>query len=113
MLVVERGKEEAVERIFERWGLPIVAIGRVTGSGRAVLRFAGEVVADMPIAPLVDGAPRYERPVAVPTDLAQRQATPQVPLSDLAKGRGGVIVPPELSPRAKQIVSLSQPSTQP
>jgi phosphoribosylformylglycinamidine synthase len=82
VLVVERGKEEVVERVFQRWGLPIVAIGRVSDSGRAVLRFAGEVVADMPVAPLVDAVPVYERPAAPPVDLAQRQAAPEMPVPE-------------------------------
>ncbi|HVS15485.1 MAG TPA: phosphoribosylformylglycinamidine synthase subunit PurL [Thermoanaerobaculia bacterium] len=66
VLVAERGREDVVREIFERWGLQVVPIGRVTESGRAVLRYAGAVVADMPVRPLVDQAPVYERPVHEP-----------------------------------------------
>ncbi|HVS63041.1 MAG TPA: phosphoribosylformylglycinamidine synthase subunit PurL [Thermoanaerobaculia bacterium] len=63
VLVAEAGREEVVREVFERWGLSVVPIGRVTASGRARLTFAGEVVADMPVRALVDQAPVYERPV--------------------------------------------------
>ncbi len=79
VFVAEQGKEEVVEAVFRRWDLEVVPIGQVTASGRAVLSFDGEVVADMPVEPLVDEAPRYERPVAVPGDLPRRQAAPDVP----------------------------------
>ena len=79
VLVVERGREEPVEKVFEKWGLEVVPIGQVTESGRAVLRFGDQVVADMPIRPLVDEAPVYERPVAVPAGLADLQVEPALP----------------------------------
>ncbi len=79
VLVAEAGKEELVEAVFQRWGLPVVRVGRVTDSGRALLRFDGEIVADMPIEPMVNGAPRYERAATPPSDLAARQAAPTVP----------------------------------
>ena len=66
VLVAKAGREEVVREVFERWGLAVVPIGRVTDTGRARLTFAGEVVADMPVRPLVDQAPVYERPVRVP-----------------------------------------------
>jgi phosphoribosylformylglycinamidine synthase subunit PurL len=75
VLVAERGREEVVREIFERWGLQVVPIGRVTESGRATLRYAGAVVADMPVRPLVDQAPVYERPV--------REPSPSPPLGSL------------------------------
>ncbi len=79
VIVAEQGRESAIEEIFEKWGLAVQPIGHVTATGRAVLRYDGEVVADMPVQPLVDEAPVYERPVAVPSDLEQRQASPDVP----------------------------------
>lgn len=63
VVVAEQGKEGVLEGVFRKWGLEVVPVGHVTESGRAVLRFDGEVVADMPIRPLVDEAPVYERPV--------------------------------------------------
>ena len=93
VFVAERGKEHLVEQVFERWGLEVVPIGHVTESGRAVLRFEGTVVADMPVRPLVDEAPSYERPVAVPDDLEARRESPEVPLPEsLGLSLGDVLV---------------------
>ncbi len=66
VLVAEQGKENVLTEVFEKWGLSVVPIGRVTESGRALLRYDGDVVADMPVRPLVDEAPIYERPVREP-----------------------------------------------
>ena len=73
VFVTQRGHEEAVVEILSRWGLEASKIGRVTDSGRARLTFRGRTVADMPVEPLVDGAPVYDRPAAPPADLRERQ----------------------------------------
>ncbi|EPZ40951.1 phosphoribosylformylglycinamidine synthase subunit PurL [Alicyclobacillus acidoterrestris] len=83
LVVLERGREEVAFEIFRRFGLEVANVGRVTDDGRLRLFFRGEVVADMPVAALVDEAPVYERPVAdwnppvpqfVPTTLAISEA---------------------------------------
>ncbi len=63
VVVASQGGEATLEEIFKRWGLQVVPIGHVTATGRALLRYDGDVVADMPVSPLVDEAPVYERPV--------------------------------------------------
>lgn len=82
VLVAQKGREEEVVRVFEKWGLPVDTIGRVTADGRARLSFEGAVVADMPVLPLTQSAPEYRRPVEVPRDLAVRQRRPEVPEPD-------------------------------
>jgi phosphoribosylformylglycinamidine synthase len=82
LLVAARGREEEVAAVFRRWGLEVARIGELTADGHARLRFSGETVAHLPIAPLTDAAPVYRRPVAVPADLARRQAAPTVPPAD-------------------------------
>ncbi len=62
LVVMEKGREELAFSILCKWGLEVAEIGRVTGDGRLRLRFAGEVVADVPVAALVDEAPVYDRP---------------------------------------------------
>ncbi len=78
VLVVQRGREEEVVRVFEKWGLPVGTIGHVTADGRARLLFGGAAVADMPVLPLTQSAPEYRRPVEVPRDLAERQSAPEI-----------------------------------
>src|SRR3546814_15044266 len=66
LMVLKPGREDAARAIFEKWGLDFAIIGRLTETGHMVLRFGGEVVADLPIAAVADGAPEYDRP-HVPT----------------------------------------------
>ena len=86
LVVAARGREEEVARVFRKWGLEVSTIGQVTATGRAEIRFHGELYADMPVAPLTDEAPVYTRPLAPPADLAARQAAPQVPARREALG---------------------------
>jgi phosphoribosylformylglycinamidine synthase subunit PurL len=79
VLVARRGREEELSHIFERWGLEVARIGEITATGRAVIRSRGEVVADLPVAPLTDAAPVYRRPATPPAELAERQRSPEVP----------------------------------
>ena len=66
LMVLRPDAEDAAERIFRKWGLDFAVIGRLTDTGRVVLRHGGETAADIPVDPLVEAAPRYRRP-HVPT----------------------------------------------
>ena len=72
LLVAARGREEEVRRIFARWELDAVEIGRVTEGGELTARLNGEVVAQVPVDFLAD-APRYRKPTREPADLAERR----------------------------------------
>jgi phosphoribosylformylglycinamidine synthase subunit PurL len=62
LMVVRPGAEATARRIFEKWELDVAVVGRVTDTGRLVVRHHGEIAADIPVRPLVDDAPLYERP---------------------------------------------------
>jgi phosphoribosylformylglycinamidine synthase len=62
LMVLKPGHEDASRAIFEKWGLDFSVIGKTTGTGHLVLTHKGSVVCDIPIAPLADDAPKYERP---------------------------------------------------
>ena len=64
LLVVKKGREADVERIFEKWDLHAVHIGDVTNDGRMRVKNRGEVVAEIPNDALTDAAPLYRRPMA-------------------------------------------------
>jgi phosphoribosylformylglycinamidine synthase len=66
LLVVARGREEEVRRIFAKWELDAVEIGQVTDDGLLRVRMHGEVVAEVPVAALADEAPVYDRPTRRP-----------------------------------------------
>jgi phosphoribosylformylglycinamidine synthase subunit PurL len=73
LLVAQRGREDEVRRVFARWELDAVEIGRVTKDGTLTVRQHGEIVAEVPVDALADG-PRYEKPTAPPAWLAALHA---------------------------------------
>jgi phosphoribosylformylglycinamidine synthase len=62
LMVLKPGREAEAETIFKKWELDFAVIGEVTDTGRMVLEFGGEVVCDIPLGPLADDAPEYDRP---------------------------------------------------
>src|SRR5438270_5986262 len=62
LLVAEKGREEEVFRVFRKWGLDAVTIGRVTPDGLLRVKHHGETVAAIPNRALADEAPKYDRP---------------------------------------------------
>jgi phosphoribosylformylglycinamidine synthase II len=74
LIVAKRGREEEILRIFHKWDLAAAVIGRVTDSGHHVILENGKVVANLPVEPLTDGAPVYDRPTKRPEWLDQAQA---------------------------------------
>ena len=69
LMVLKPGREPEAEAIFSRWGLDFAVIGELTDTGRMVVNHQGRTIADMPLGPLADGAPEYDRP-HVPTPQA-------------------------------------------
>ena len=62
LMVLKPGREGEAEAIFRKWELDFAVIGEVTDTGHMVLEWNGEVVCDIPLAPLADEAPLYDRP---------------------------------------------------
>jgi phosphoribosylformylglycinamidine synthase len=73
LMVVKRGREPEIERIFDKWDLHAVRIGEVTADGRLRVKERGTTVADIPNRALTDDAPRYRRPMSEPEYLKQAQ----------------------------------------
>ena len=71
LIIVTKGREEEVKRIFDKWDLPWAEIGFVTDSGQMVVKNHGEVVADLPASKLADDAPIYHREAKEPAYLAE------------------------------------------
>lgn len=88
LMVIKPGREDEAYAIMKKWGLACATIGTLTDTGRMVLKMHGEVVCDIPVPPLADDAPVYDRPytltparpvikpedVAAPADLGQALA---------------------------------------
>jgi phosphoribosylformylglycinamidine synthase len=66
LAILKPGREADGRRIFEKWGLDAATIGQTTDTGRLVLRHGGAVVADLPLAPLTEDAPLYDRTWTTP-----------------------------------------------
>jgi len=64
LLVAQKGREEEVYRVFRKWGLDAVEVGRVIRDSRMRVLEHGKVVADIPNTALTDDAPVYKRPLS-------------------------------------------------
>ena len=62
LMVLKPGKEPMAEAIFRKWELDFAVIGEVTDTGHMVLTWQGETVCDIPLGPLAEDAPLYDRP---------------------------------------------------
>src|SRR5205823_6609470 len=84
LLVVKRGREAEVERIFDKWDLHAVRIGELTQDGMLRVRMDGRLVAEIPNRALTDEAPLYNRPMGEPEYLAEAA---RLDLDELASHR--------------------------
>ena len=62
LMVLRPDREEQARAIFAKWELDFATIGRITDTGRIVVRHQGQVEADIPLTPLSEQAPLYHRP---------------------------------------------------
>src|SRR6266446_3416682 len=99
LLVAKKGREAEVERIFDKWDLHAVRIGRVTADGMLRVKERGRVVAEIPNRALTDEAPVYHRPMDAPSYLADVQALDLDALgSTLMPGASGALLALVASP---------------
>ncbi|MDH7502972.1 MAG: phosphoribosylformylglycinamidine synthase subunit PurL [Verrucomicrobiota bacterium] len=84
LIIVHRGREEEVKRIFEKWELPWAEIGRVTDTGRMVVRHKGRVVADIPAKMIATESPVYTREAKEPAYLESVRAFRLDGIADVA-----------------------------
>ncbi|NNM76202.1 phosphoribosylformylglycinamidine synthase subunit PurL [Sphingomonas sp. ID1715] len=98
LMVLKPGRELEAEAIFRKWELDFAVIGRITDTGRLVLKWQGETAADIPLGPLGDDAPAYDRPW-VPTP----KPAPHAPVTeaniDIAADLLKLIGSPDLASR--------------
>lgn len=74
LIIVQAGREQEVQRIFDKWDLPWAQIGAVTDTGRMVVKNHGQVVADLPASKLANDAPVYHREAREPEYMAAVRA---------------------------------------
>ncbi len=98
LMVVEKGKEDLVKKVFDKWDLPCSEIGEVTGDGLLKFYMHGELEAEIPAHDLVlgGGAPQYERAFREPAYLQKNKSfNPE-----------SVKIPDNLKEVAKQLVNI-------
>jgi len=114
LMVVKKGREAEVIRIFEKWDLPVAEIGEVTNDGLLHFYMNGELEASIPAYELVlgGGAPQYERPYSTPKYLQKIAAfdpkTIEVP-DDLKQVAEQLIAIPNIA--SKRWISVQYDST--
>ena len=92
LIVVHKGREEEVKRIFDKWDLPWAEIGIITDTGHMKVRHGGKLVVDIPAKKIADESPVYHREGVEPAYLKDVRAfrldgipDSQSPISDLLK----------------------------
>ncbi len=99
LMVLKPGREALARRVFAKWELDFAVIGRLTDSGRLVLRMGGEVACDIPLAPLVKLAPVYSRPYAMPAPRAELSPRDLPAPADLRQALKRLVGSPDLCSR--------------
>ena len=103
------GREDEALRVFDKWDLDVAVIGRVTDTGRMVLRHSGEVVADLPVAPVADGLAGLRAPLRADARAARR--CPTRPRCRRARDRRGAAAPARLARPRLQGLDLASSTT--
>jgi phosphoribosylformylglycinamidine (FGAM) synthase-like enzyme len=92
LIVVHKGREEEVKRIFDKWDLPWSEIGIITDTGHMKVRHGGKLVVDIPARKIADESPVYQREAVEPAYLKEVRAFRldgiadcQLPIEDLKK----------------------------
>ncbi len=96
LMVVKPGREEVAFAIMKKWGLACATIGTLTDTGRMVLTHHGEVVCDIPVAPLSDAAPVYDRPYTA-TPKREVIAPAQVPAAHIGQALAALMACPDIA----------------
>ncbi|MDP4148775.1 MAG: phosphoribosylformylglycinamidine synthase subunit PurL [Bacteroidota bacterium] len=114
LMVVTKGREQDVIRIFEKWDLPVAEIGEVTDDKMLRFYMHGELEAEIPAYELVlgGGAPQYDRPYREPAYLQKVRAFDPLDIEvpdDLRAVAGELIAIPNIA--SKRWISVQYDST--
>tara|TARA_B100001248_G_scaffold249344_1_gene222462 strand:+ start:1765 stop:3945 length:2181 start_codon:yes stop_codon:yes gene_type:complete len=61
LIILDDGKENAAKKIFDKWDLDFVIIGKTTDTNNLILKFNNKIVGEIPIDALASKAPVYDR----------------------------------------------------
>lgn len=100
LLIVEPGKLAEVEKVFQRWELPLAVLGNVTSDGKVVARYRGEKVVELPADSVAGGAPAYNPEYREPVyynELAQFDPSVIPPPGDFGKALLKLLSSPDVA----------------
>ena len=61
LIILEDGKEKEAKKIFDKWDLDFVIIGKTTNTNNLILKLKDKIIANIPIDYLASKAPVYDR----------------------------------------------------
>lgn len=96
LMVLKPEREDAAKAIFVKWGLDFATIGHITDTRRMVLKMHGQVVCDIPVDPLSEQAPVYDRPYTIAPKRAVI-STEQIPMRDIGQSLAALLSSPDAS----------------
>ncbi len=88
LAILKPGREAEAEAIMKKWDIDFAVIGKTTDTGRMVLHWNGAIVCDIPVAPLSEDAPNYDRPWVQP---ALHPAVTSAMLTPIADWREAIL----------------------
>jgi phosphoribosylformylglycinamidine synthase len=97
LAILNPGAEDLATRVFAKWGLDAAAIGRTTDTGRLILRHRGQIVCDLPLGPLTEDAPLYDRDWVEPRRQPRIDPASVAAPSDYAAAILSLIASPDLA----------------
>jgi phosphoribosylformylglycinamidine synthase len=95
LIIVKKGEEEAVRRIFDKWDLPYAEVGTVKDDGMMRVLAGGRTVAEIPARPLAEEAPIYSREVSAKP--ARAAGGDDFPPADPARALTAILAHPSVA----------------
>jgi phosphoribosylformylglycinamidine synthase len=114
LICAKKGCEEKVLEIFKKWDLDAEVIGEVTDTGVMELYFNGEIVANIPVAPVSENAPILDRPIKEPQYLKNIKTIPHFKALSVKEAFEKLLSHPEIADKAwiyEQYDSMVQTNT--
>lgn len=85
LVIIQKGRESEIEKIFEKWDLHATNIGTVTSGNRMLVKHNGTIFVDVPASALVYDGPIYNLPAKEPKYLKSTQQWSANNLEDISK----------------------------
>src|SRR6185436_19770532 len=90
LIIVKKGRESEVQKIFDKWDLPWAEVGFVTDTGQMVVKNHGQPVVNIPAKKLADEAPIYQRESREPAYLKAVREFTLVGIADTNDATGNL-----------------------